>query len=152
MVEPITMALMAAQAIGSGLEIVDSERQKAFNQAATEAQVENFTDLITEQKLDAARKNLAIQGAGAVAAGAAEVQVSGSTQAKISQDIFDNQLQALREIRQLKFRRTLAELQGASKASDFLSEQAGAAISGAASIGKIYQQDKAESDLKGLKE
>lgn len=152
MVEPITMAIMAGQMLGGGLDIIDKERQKAFQQAVMEGQVENFTDLITEQKLDAARKTADTQGEHKVKAAASGVQISGSTKEAIGQDIFDVQLNALRQIRQLKFQRTMAELNAGSNLNQLTGAQIGSAIQTAGSILKTGQNDKAESDLAKLKD
>ena len=151
MVEPNTMAIMASQVLGGGLDIIDKQRQKAFQEAITEGQVENFTDLITEQKLDAARKTADIQGKGVNKAAKGGVQVSGSAQMTIGQDIFDTQLEALRQIRQLKYQRTMAELGNESTLNQLTGAQVGSAIKTAGSVATTYQGDKAESDLAKIK-
>ena len=146
MVEPITMAIMASKALGTVTDIIDKERQKAFNAAILEGQLENLDDQITEQKLDSARKTLTAQGKGVVKAGAAGVQFSGSAQTVVGQDIFDIQLAALRQIRDLKFQKTMAQLKGASAQDQLTQQQIGSAISGAAGIAKTAGNAGAEAD------
>lgn len=145
--DPITIAIMAGKALGTVTDIIGTERQKAFNAAILEGQLENLDDQITEQKLDAARKTLTVQGKGAVKAGASGVQFTGSAQEVVGQDIFDVQLNALRQIRDLKFKKTMTELQGASTQSQLTGEQIGSAISGVTSIIKTAAGNSAEKDF-----
>ena len=137
---------MGAKLLGTGQSIMDAERQKAFNAAILEGQLENLNDQITEQKLDAARKTLVTQGKGVVKTGAAGVQFTGSAQAVVGQDVFDVQLAALRQIRDLKFKKTMTQLQGAAAQDQLTQQQIGAAISGAASIAKTAGNASAEAD------
>jgi hypothetical protein len=152
MVAPILIAMMAAKALGTGQSIMDAERQKAFNAAILEGQLENLDDQITEQKLDSARKTLTAQGKGVVKAGAAGVQFTGSAQAVVGQDVFDVQLAALRQIRDLKFQKTMTQLKGASTQDQLTQQQIGAAISGAASIAKTAGNASSEADFDKVKE
>ena len=141
MVEPITMAIMASKALGTVTDIIDKERQKAFNAAILEGQLENLDDQITEQKLDVARKSLTAQGKGIVQAGASGVQFTGSAKEVVGQDVFDLQLAALRKIRDLKFQKTMTSLKIGSDQSQLTGQQIGSAISGAASIAQTAGND-----------
>ena len=147
MVEPITMAIMAAKALGTVTDIQNKEAQKAFNAAILEGQLQNLDDQITEQKLDAARKTLTVQGKGVVKAGATGVQFTGSAQEVVGQDVFDIQLAALRKIRDLKFQKTMTSLRVGADQNQLTGEQIGSAISGAAGIAKTAGNDKSEKDF-----
>lgn len=150
MVEPITMAIMASKALGTVTDIIDKERQKAFNAAILEGQLENLDDQITEQKLDVARKSLTAQGKGIVQAGASGVQFTGSAKEVVGQDVFDLQLAALRKIRDLKFQKTMTSLKIGSDQSQLTGQQIGSAISGAASIAQTAGNDASEKDFKSV--
>lgn len=145
MVEPITM-MIAAQGLASGLDILGGSREKAFNEAITDAQVQNFNDLIEEQKLDNARDRLAIEGAGSAKAAISGFQNSGSMLTNTGQDIFNRQLKSLRSIRDLKFKRYMAELQGGARNDQITQQQIGAGIKG---IGSAVKTANTQGDLEG---
>lgn len=150
MVEPVTAALAIGAAAKGIAGFFGAGNQKEIQAAITEAQVENFDAQIEEQRLGAARGATEIRAATAVSAGARGAQVSGSVQSVARQSISDNNLKALRSIRQLQFQKTLAELGAESRQDALTGQQIGAGIGFAGDLVAINQQAKDAGTLDEL--
>lgn len=147
MVEPVTMALMAAS-VGQGiLGAFESNKINEYRQAQTEATIQYYQDLIVDTRLKAAREVREAAGTGVVAAGGRGVQFSGSIVETTRKAIGQVELEKLQKIRDLKFRQVLTALGQQQADTQTGLNQIGSVLGGAAGAVKVSDQAGLKKDI-----
>lgn len=150
--DPITIAMVIGATTKGIGGMIDAERQKAFQEAVTEAKLQYLDDQILEQKLSKAREKEVIEGTGLVKSGAQGVQFTGSVAQATSQAVFERELQGLRKIRDAQYERSLTSLSGQATQSQLTGSQIGSGIGIGGDLIKIAEQDKTKDTINQIKE